>query len=111
VADEHQVHVVGWPPEPVRLEHHFSPEEDYPLSVSFEDSPARVILSTPGGNALGVNMNMLLRALDTLPVCISPCEPICAESDYRIRISVFDHPVITIRVRGITRLFGPGEEL
>ena len=111
MADEHQVQIVGWPPEPARLEHHISPGEEFPVSISFEDTPARVSVSTPGRHPLGVTMNMSLRGLETLPLCISLCEPICAESDYRIGIAVFDRPVITIHVRGITRLFGTGKEL
>lgn len=111
MADEHQVHLRSWPPEPAKLEHHFAPKQEIPVSVSFDTTPAKVILSTLGDNPLGVNMNMGLRALDNLPVCISLCEPICAESDYTIRISVFDRPMITINIRGKTRLFGNSEEL
>jgi hypothetical protein len=58
-----------------------------------------------------VNMKMALSAAETLPICVSPCEPICAESDYTIRIAIFDRPIITIRIRGLTRLFGTSEEL
>jgi hypothetical protein len=56
-------------------------------------------------------MAMNLRAPETLPLCIRLCEPICAESNYTIGISIFDRPVITITLRGKTRLFGCREEL
>ena len=111
MADEHKVHVVCWPQERARLEHHLSSEEDIPVSISFETTPAHVVLSAQRENPLAVNMNMSLRAPETLSVCISLCEPICAESNYTIRISIFDRPMITINIRGKTRLFGNREEL
>ncbi len=55
-------------------------------------------------------MRMNLSALDAVPLCIRLCEPICAESNYTIGITIFDRPVITIAIRGITRLFGCREE-
>lgn len=111
MADEHQVHVIGWPREPASLKHHFSQDNEFPVSVSFGSAPAQVVISSLEGNPLALNMNMALRAAETLPICISPCEPICAESDYTIRISIFDRPMITVRIRGLTRLFGTSEEL
>ena len=56
-------------------------------------------------------MDMALRALDRLPFCIALCEPLCVESAYTIGITMFDRPVITITIRGRTRLFGAHEEL
>ena len=42
---------------------------------------------------------------DTVPVCIKLCEPVCAESDYQISLTIFDRPVGTFSVKGITRFF------
>jgi hypothetical protein len=111
MAEEHQVHIVSWPPEPAELEHHFPQGENVPVSISFESTPARVVIASLRDSPLGVNMNMNLRAPETLPLCVRLCEPICAESDYTIGITIFDRPVITITIRGTTRLFGCREEL
>jgi hypothetical protein len=43
-----------------------------------------------------------------VPVCIRICEPICARSDYTIGLTLFDRPVATVTVSGITRLFNCG---
>lgn len=110
MAEEHTVHIVSWPPEPARLEHHFQ-KEQIPVSISFDNTPARVVLAALRENPLVVNMNMNLRAPETLALCLRLCEPICAESHYTIDISIFDHPVISITLRGKTRLFGCREEL
>jgi hypothetical protein len=111
MAEEHQVHIVSWPPEPARLEHHFPQEQNIPVSVSFDGTPAHVVIAALRENPLAVNMAMNLRAPETLPLCIRLCEPICVESAYTIGISIFDRPVITITLRGKTRLFGCREEL
>ena len=42
---------------------------------------------------------------ETVPVCIKLCEPICARSEYEIGVTVFDRPVATIKVAGLTRFF------
>jgi hypothetical protein len=110
MAEEHTVHIVSWPPEPAQLEHHFQ-KEQIPVSISFDNTPARVVLAALRESPLVVNMNMNLRAPETLALCLRLCEPICAESHYTIDISIFDHPVITITIRGTTRLFGCREEL
>jgi hypothetical protein len=111
MAEEQQVHIVSWPPEPAQLEHHFRQDENVPVSISFENTPARVVIASLVDHPLGVNMNMVLRAPETLPLCVRLCEPICADSNYTIGISIFDRPVITITIRGTTRLFGCREEL
>jgi hypothetical protein len=49
-------------------------------------------------------------AREPVPVCISVCEPICAQSEYTIGIEIFDRPVAAITVRGMTRLFNCGEK-
>ena len=111
MADEHNVHIVSWPGEPAGLEHYFAKGETLPVSVSFGNTPARVVVMTPQDEPLVVSMNMDLRAPRTLPLCISLCEPICADSNYTIGISIFDRPVISITIRGRTRFFGCREEI
>ena len=110
MAEEHNVRITGWPAEPVGLKHHFDPEQPASVSVSFQPSPARVVVSTEPGQRLGVDMNMLLRATEAIPLCIALCEPICAESNYVIGISIFDRPVVSITIRGKTRLSNCREE-
>jgi hypothetical protein len=38
-------------------------------------------------------------------LCITVCEPICAQSDYTIAIDIFDKPVASITVRGNTKFY------
>lgn len=111
MADEHNVHIVGWPVQAAALEHRFARGEPLPVSISFDTTPAHVVVASLRDNPLVVNMNMNLRVPETLPLCIRLCEPICAESNYTIGISIFGRPVISITLRGKTRLFGCGEEL
>jgi hypothetical protein len=49
-----------------------------------------------------VNMNMSVQTREVIPVCIKMCEPVCARSEYTISISIFDHPVASITVKGQT---------
>lgn len=42
---------------------------------------------------------------DMLPVCLRLCEPVCAESEYQIKVSLFGSSVATIAIKGLTRLF------
>lgn len=105
MADEHDVRIVGWPEEPARLTHQFRSEEPCPVSVQFNEAPANVVIHTNPGERIDVDMAMNLRVKDVLPVCIKMCEPLCAKSEYVIGITIFDRPVATITVSGLTRLF------
>lgn len=111
MADEQNVHIISWPPEPAQLAHQFAKGDPLPVSVAFEESPAHVIVASLPERPLQVAMNMALRATEAVPLCISLCEPICAESSYTIGITIFDRPVISITIRGRTRLSGCREEL
>ena len=42
---------------------------------------------------------------DMLPVCLRLCEPVCAQSEYQITVSLFGSSVATIAIKGLTRLF------
>jgi hypothetical protein len=92
--DEQLVRILEWPKEePALLEHRFD-----------ADAPANVIVRTDEG-PLSVDMAMNVTARETIPVCIKVCEPICAASEYTIAIDVFDRPVASITIKGLTRLF------
>jgi hypothetical protein len=108
--DESLVRIVSWPTEPARVEHRMQFEEPCPVSVSFERTPATVVVQTAPERPLDVRMAMDVSAERPLPICISVCEPICAESNYTVGIEIFDRPVMTITVRGITRLFNCRDE-
>jgi hypothetical protein len=42
---------------------------------------------------------------EPFPVCIKVCEPICAQSDYTVGVTIFDRPVASITLQGLTRIF------
>lgn len=104
MAEERLVRIQEWPKEPARLQHTFDAEQPCPVTLSFEDSPANVILHTR--EPLSVDMRMALTAREDIPLCIKICEPICARSEYTIGIDIFDRPVAAITVRGQTKLMG-----
>lgn len=110
MAEDNNIRIITWPKELAGLQHHFDPAEPVPVNVSFQPSPARVVISTESGRPMGVDMAMALRAVETIPLCIKLCEPICIESNYTIGISIFDRPVISITIRGKTRLSSCREE-
>jgi hypothetical protein len=103
-AEEQTVRIVAWPEEPARLEHRFEVHEPCPVSISFTDTPAVVVVTSEPERPLDVRMRMQVVAAEPVPVCISVCEPICATSDYAVGLTAFDQPVATISVRGTTRL-------
>lgn len=110
MAEERNVHIVEWPASAARLAHSFESERPAPVSVRFEASPASVRVATAAGEPLDVSMNMEVSARQAVPLCIKLCEPICLKSDYQIGITLFDRPIITITVRGLTRIYNCGEE-
>ncbi len=93
--EENNVHIVDWPKEQEALLSHRFPE------------PVEVTMTNAVQNPFFVNMNMNMggQAEQPIPVCIKICEPICAESNYRIGINLMGQPFAEIVVRGITRLF------
>jgi hypothetical protein len=54
---------------------------------------------------MNASMDSTVSVRGQIPICIRVCEPICAKSDYQIGITIFDRPVATISVSGVTRLF------
>jgi len=104
MAEEKDISILAWPAEPLALAHEFDDASPFPVSVSFPALPPLAVRLGSTGSAIPVNMRMLLAARSTIPLCISLCRPICADSDYSIGLSLFGRPVITIRLRGRTRL-------
>lgn len=104
MAEDSNITISAWPAEPPRLAHGFEPGNDLPVRVGFAESqPLAVRLDTPAG-PIPVDMRMLLSAPRAIPICLSLCEAICADSDYVVAITLFDRPIISIRLRGRTRL-------
>ena len=112
MADDTNVRILEWPAGPALLRHGFeSGGAPLPVAVQFAASPLNVTVAAPAGQPLVVAMGMNLAARQPLPVCIKLCEPICVDSDYTIGITLFDRPIVSITVKGRTRLFNCGEEL
>jgi hypothetical protein len=63
-----------------------------------------VIHTTPE-TPFNVDMDMNVAVKNTVPVCLKLCEPVCAKSDYTISVNIFDRPVGSISIKGITKLF------
>src|SRR3954454_23883642 len=104
MAEEWDVRLLAWPPEPAQVQHRGSAEEPVELRVGFApDPPAAVVLRTSPGEQFDVRMAMQMRADDPVPLCIRLCEPLCVTSEYRISIDIFDRPVMSVTVRGTTR--------
>jgi len=102
---EEFVRIVSWPEKPAELEHHFVCDKPCPVSIIFDDAPARVAIQTTPKRPLYVDMSMDLTAEEPVPVCIQLCEPICAESRYKVGIVILDRPTAVIRLKGMTKLF------
>lgn len=96
------VRITAAPDAPLPLHHGFDPAAPLPVTLRLGDTPLPLRLHS-GERALAVDMRMLLSARRALPLCLSLCEAICVDSDYRIEITVFDRPVATIRLKGRTR--------
>jgi hypothetical protein len=70
----------------------------------------RIVSWPPEPLSINAAMDSALTVRGDVPVCIRLCEPICAKSDYAIGITIFDRPVATITVSGLTRLFNCDEK-
>jgi hypothetical protein len=110
MAEDENVTIIAWPKEPAALEHQFNSEKPCPVSISFTDTPAHVIVSSDPDHPVAVDMDMKVTVRETIPLCIKLCEPICARSDYTIGINIFDNPFASINVRGLTRLYNCQEQ-
>ena len=79
------------------------PQQDVTIA-SWPSDPVAVTHLTDPDRTPRVDMNMNMRADRPVPVCFTLCEPICARSDYTIGLSIFDNPVVRIRIVGETRV-------
>lgn len=91
MAEERLVHIQDWPAEPAGV------------NLKFEESPANVTLQTK--DPIGMDMRMAMTVRQDVPLCIKICEPICARSEYTIRLDIFGNPVAAITIRGLTTFF------
>jgi hypothetical protein len=80
------------------------PQQD--VTINAWPDPLAITHRTDPERRPEVDMTMTMRADKPVPVCFTLCEPICARSDYSIGLSIFDNPVVRIRVVGETRI-GP----
>lgn len=105
MAEEQDVRVLAWPAEPAVVRHRGEGEEPVGLRVAFaEDGPATVLVLTDDDRPLDVRMRLDVSARQPVPLCIDICEPLCATSDYRVGVTVFDQPFAGISVTGTTRI-------
>lgn len=116
MAEEKHIRILEWPKEKARLEHYFQVDKPCPVSIVFEENPAYVHLKTDPERPIDVNMDMNLKAVEDIPLCIKICEPICATSSYEIGINLLGSPLASITVNGTTVLAeckdtsGPGAD-
>jgi hypothetical protein len=96
--EENNVHIVEWPKAPAILEHGFPK----PVDINI---PNPVGLNMFNNEDRPLYLNMNLKEGNVIPVCIKLCEPICAESNYKIGLNLMGQPFIEIVVQGITRIF------
>jgi hypothetical protein len=102
---KNDVTIVAWPKDTSKLEHQFKKGSPCELLVSFQKDPANVVIHTTPETPFNVDMDMKLSVKDTVPVCVRLCEPVCAKSDYTISVNIFDRPVGSISIKGLTKLF------
>jgi hypothetical protein len=97
------VRIIEWPKEPAILSHNFPK----PVDINI---PNPVGLNMFNTEERPLHLNMNLTDGKVLPVCIKLCEPICAESNYKIGITLMGQPFIEIALKGITRYLTAGIE-
>lgn len=106
MPDIHEVKITQWPKQKALLEHYFKLDEPCPVSIIFDEKPAHLKVANEKGESFDVNMNMNIKVVETIPVCIKICEPICAVSAYSVGIDLLGQPLARINIKGTTRL-GP----
>ena len=102
---KNDVTIVAWPKETAKLEHQFKKGSPCELLVTFQKDPANVVIHTTPETPFNVDMDMNVAVKNTVPVCLKLCEPVCAKSDYTISLNIFDRPVGSISVKGMTKIF------
>lgn len=109
MPDNHDIRILQWPKQKAKLEHYFKLDKPCPVSIVFAEKPAYVKVGNDKDGPFDVDMNMNLKVIEDIPVCIKICEPICAVSDYTVGIDLLGKPLASINIRGKTRL-GPCDE-
>ncbi|QCK15774.1 hypothetical protein [Mangrovivirga cuniculi] len=104
MPEDHNVKILQWPKDKAKLEHYFQLDKPCPVSIIFDEKPANVNVGNKKGDSFKVDMNMNLKAVEDIPVCIKICEPICAVSDYTVGIELLGQPLASIRLRGKTKI-------
>ena len=97
-------------PDPINVNANVQIDNPVQVSLDFNEQIDVQLLTNPR-QPLHVAMDSSFRADRPVPVCISLCEPICAESDYTVGLTLLGVPIISIRVRGITRLFNCNDNI
>ena len=94
--EENKVHIVEWP-----QQQHLTMDHDFPSGVKLDHSdwPKMPLL-----------VNMHHNGGETIPICVKFCDPVCAESSYKIGINLMGQPFAEIAIRGITKLFNCASE-
>ena len=96
--EEENVRIIEWPKEAAILSHNFPK----PVDINIPN-PVGLNMFNTEEKPLYLNMN--LSDGKVLPICIKLCEPICAESNYKIGITLMGQPFLEIALQGITRIF------
>lgn len=109
MPENHDVKITQWPKQKAMLEHYFKLDKPCPVSIFFEEKPAYVKVGNEKGESFDVDMNMNLKVVEDIPVCIKICEPVCAVSDYSVGIELLGQPLARINVQGKT-ILGPCED-
>ena len=104
MAGDLDVRIVAWPDGPATLRHGGDDDAGpVRLRVAVEpDPPLAVALRTE--DPLDVRMRLEVASRAPVALCLDVCEPICATSDYRVGVDVFDQSVAAVAVRGTTRV-------
>jgi hypothetical protein len=102
MADDKAVRIVGWAPAPLPMTHAYTGNHPLRIAAGFGTAPLGVHVSADGGQPFALSLSMLLAAPGAIPMCLSLCESICATSDYTVGITIFNKPVVTIRLQGRT---------
>src|SRR5437016_1781349 len=98
---DQDIRIVAWPDGPAALRHTGDVEQPVRLLIAMEaDPPVDVELRT--SEPLDVRMAMVVVAPSPVPLCIDVADPICATSDYRVGVDLFDQDVMSVGVRGTT---------
>jgi hypothetical protein len=103
MADERDVRILAWPEGPARVRHAGEEKQPVRLRIAVEPEPP-VAVELRTDEPLDVRMRLELSAREPVPLCVDVCEPVCASSDYRVGVDVFDQSVASVAVRGTTRV-------